>query len=492
MPGLSSVAIESVDFFVRNQTMRLPFRYGNACLTSSPILHVRLKARDRHGRTAIGVSADILPPKWFDKDPAKDYRRNISDLVGAAQIGASWFQHHSATAQPVFDLWRHAQSDIITECADAGLNGLTGSFGVSIIERAAIDAACRLSGAPYHVMLRENRFGIEPVRIHGELGGLTPAEVIPPAPLEHVHIRHTVGLGDAIWDEEVSEAGRIDDGLPVSLEAWLREAEFRYLKIKVTGKLDQDVARLDSIARLLDQEGLAHYRVSLDGNEQFHSAAELKQWFDVVREKPRLRALLQRTLFVEQPIERAAALDPASAALFHGLDDLPPVIIDESDDALDSFARAAAMGYRGTSVKNCKGVFKGVLNAMLVHRYRREQGVEYLLTAEDLANQPIVSLQQDLCSISTLGIAHVERNGHQYGGTLAHLAPEERAAALRDHDDLYEPHREVGRWRIREGQLAVGSLHRGGFGVPEAPDFHGLIPLADWDYAMLGLGSQGG
>ena len=40
-----------------------------------------------------------------------------------------------------------------------------------------------------------------------------------------------------------------------------------------------------------------------------------------------------------------------------------PVIIDESDDSLDAFPRAKALGYRGVSSKTCKGIYKLLINA---------------------------------------------------------------------------------------------------------------------------------
>lgn len=487
MNDARGVAIEGVDFFIRNQTMRLPFRYGSACLTASPILHVRLRARGGDGSRAFGVSGDILPPKWFDKTPEKDYRRNIRDLLEAARIGAQWFERLSGTERPVFGLWHECHTQITREATLAGLNGLTAGFGVSIIERAAIDAACRLEGLPYHEMLRRNRFGVEPDRVHPALAGVRPADVLPPEPLDRIAIRHTVGLGDPILESDVSEGDALDDGLPVSLEAWVREGRFRFFKVKITGNREHDLERLDRIAALLERAAPEEYRISLDGNEQFRHGVELQAWFATIRQRPRLRELLQRVLFVEQPIERAAALDPATAYAFRGLDDVPPIVIDESDDSLEAFARSVDLGYRGVSVKNCKGVFKGLLNAMLVAHLRRETGGEFILTAEDLANQPIVPLHQDLCAVTTLGLGHVERNGHHYGGTLAHLSPAECVAALSAHGDLYESHRRAGRWRIRDGLLCVASLHRGGFGLPTCPTSDALIPLEDWDYSMLGL-----
>src|SRR5690606_31334303 len=128
-----------------------------------------------------------------------------------------------------------------------------------------------------------------------------PADILPPAPLDRIAIRHTVGLGDPIREADVPHDDRTNDGLPVSLEAWLGEAGFRYFKIKVTGKLDLDIPRLECIATLLEEAGLDEFGVTLDGNEQFHSGSELQEWLEAAGTRPRLRGLLARTLFIEQP-----------------------------------------------------------------------------------------------------------------------------------------------------------------------------------------------
>ena len=38
------------------------------------------------------------------------------------------------------------------------------------------------------------------------------------------------------------------------------------------------------------------------------------------------------------------------------------MLIDESDDGLDAFPRARALGYAGVSSKMCKGLYKSLLN----------------------------------------------------------------------------------------------------------------------------------
>ena len=55
---------------------------------------------------------------------------------------------------------------------------------------------------------------------------------------------------------------------------------------------------------------------------------------------------------------------PALEKLAHA----KPWIIDEADGWLDAFKEAAALGYRGTSHKNCKGVYKSLKNLAFAKR----------------------------------------------------------------------------------------------------------------------------
>ena len=87
-----------------------------------------------------------------------------------------------------------------------------------------------------------------------------------------------------------------------------------------------------------------------------------------------------------------------------------PLIIDESDATLDAFPRARALGYAGVSSKNCKGVYKSLLNAARCARWNAAQdGSNAFMTGEDLTAQPGLALQQDLAvaALSTLFLVAV-------------------------------------------------------------------------------------
>ncbi len=461
--------------FLRNITMRLPFRYGKAVLVAAPLLHLRLVMEGSDGKSVTGVAADMLPPKWFDKDPSKKFEDNINDLIAAVRIAGKIYRDAACAGASPFDVWASAHPVVLRRGQEAGLNGLTSQFGSSIYERAIIDAYGKGAGASFHAMLRNN------------LLGLAHETFIAPASPLTVHIRHTVGLGDALRDSELPEAERRVQGLPVSVEAWIREAGVHYFKIKASGNVDIDGPRLAAIHNLLRYCAPADYAVTLDGNEQFASIAALKSWWETLSQDASLAAFWPRVLYFEQPVDRARALEVTREEVAELGPAFPPLLIDESDDAVDTFQRAIDCGYRGVSAKNCKGVFKSILNASLAARLSQGRPGAYFLSAEDLCNQPVVPLQQDLCVASALGVTHAERNGHHYAGLLDHLSVSERALALSANSTLYEPFGESGRLRIRNGAVDVSSLQGPGVGLAGDVDFESMTPVDEWKFESLGI-----
>jgi len=179
---------------------------------------------------------------------------------------------------------------------------------------------------------------------------------------------------------------------------------------------------------------------------------------------PRLARLVASIVFIEQPVKRSAALERP----VEGIE--KPVIIDESDDSLDAFPRAKALGYKGVSSKTCKGMYKSLINRARCAAW----GGEYFMTGEDLTIQPGLALQQDLGLVSLLGLTHVERNGHHYVNGMADLPRAEQQAFLTAHPDLYEQSHGAVRVRIESGMLSIDSLDCPGYASRALPDWNSM------------------
>ncbi len=256
---------------------------------------------------------------------------------------------------------------------------------------------------------------------------------------------------------------RVNDGLPETLEEVVARYGQRWFKLKVGGDAKADVERLSAIAAVLDRIPQP-YHASLDGNEQYDDFEGVAALWSRMKAETRLKRLVDSIIFIEQPVKRQKALEEKIA----GID--KPVIIDESDDSLDAFPRAKALGYKGVSSKTCKGIYKSLINRARCAAW----GPQYFMSGEDLTIQPGLALQQDLALVSLLGITHVERNGHHYVNGMADLPQGEQEAFLAAHPDLYERSHGAVRVKITNGELAIGSLDCRGYASAAMPDWKSM------------------
>lgn len=467
------IRLVEVEAFIHDISTRMPFRYGIACMTAAPALHLRLTIEDAKGRTARGVAADGLPPRWFDKDPEKSLRQNVEDQVLAMSLARDIYLDCGTRAATAAEHWQAALPRVYEDCADAGLNALTSAFGSSFFERAMLDALGRLCGLSFFNLLKN------------DLTGLDTSAILPDRPLDQLYCRHTVGLGDPIRTGDIPQEDRLLDGLPQALEECIDEYGLRYFKVKVCGDDEVDLDRIAKLTALFEEKCADGYWITLDGNEQYKEPGQLHELLNKLALGSSTGRFHEQILFIEQPLSRETALSNSQEGALRELAAVRPIIIDESDDSLDSFERAAALGYSGTSHKNCKGIFKSIHNRGLICQLNREAGAElYFQSAEDLANLPVIPLQQDLTTVAALGIPHVERNGHHYFRGLEHLPRAEAESVLQAHPDLYEPFANSARLLIRNGRINIASLQGEGFGYSCELSLDDRLRLEDWSCSM--------
>jgi len=468
-----SFRIDSISFRTRWMRTRFPFRYGIASMTELPHLFVVLHA-SLDGVACAGLASEGLPPKWFTKDPHTRFEEDLPAMVQVIRHAAELATGHAYDS--VFALWRRLHAEQADWAGRKQIPPLLAHLGTSLVERAVLDAFCRGSGTTLARAVHDNLIGVELGEIHPELQGSRPADWLP-EPSARVVARHTVGLGDPLLAHQVEE--RVADALPHALADAVAAYGLTHFKIKVSGNLESDVPRLRAVAEVLEAAS-PRYRFTLDGNEQYGDVATFREHWEAYRAEPALQAMFDRhLLYVEQPLHRDAALtDPVGQALA-SWPEAPPMIVDESDGELGSLRRALALGYRGTSHKNCKGVIKGLANRCLIEWYRRNRPRTgpWLMSGEDLANVGPVALLNDLAAMAVLGIGDVERNGHHYFAGLGMFPAALQARVCAAHPDLYAMRPEgYAALRIAAGSLSTRS-------VVEAPFGHAL----DLDQETLAL-----
>ncbi len=462
------IVLEDVSFSHRETRTRFPFRYGIASMTELP--HVFVRVRLRVGSVAgEGLASEGLAPKWFTKNPATTFAEDLPELVRVLRAAGD---HGLAIAsQPdLFTWWRELYGVQTDWARTEKLPLLLAHLGTSLIERAVLDAFCRIRGMSFAEALRRDAFGFRVGAIHTEVPESVTGEFFSRGPAGELMVRHTVGLGDPLTASDLEREEPIEDGLPLALEEVIPRYGLTRFKIKLSGKPEQDLERLGVLAQILPRLA-PDYRVTLDGNEQCGDVASFRASWEGLCAAPGLRGLLgpERLILVEQPLHRDRAMGDDVGEALRAWAERPPLIIDESDSELGTVAKALELGYSGSSHKNCKGVFKGLANALLLHQ-RRAQGAVAVQTGEDLANIGPLALLQDCTVMAVLRVADVERNGHHYFKGLSPFPRELGDAVLGACPDLYERLPDgTATLRIRASRLDLGSVLRAPFGQPLAP-----------------------
>jgi hypothetical protein len=462
--------IKAIELYERPVKLRMPFRFGVVTLRECPQAFVRARIELADGRNAWGAAAELMAPKWFDKNLDLSNEDNFNQLRDVLRMAKDAYLSEGTPATAFGHFARHFDAHM-AQARQRGHNPLLASYGPALVDRAVLDAFCRAAGVSFYQSIQGNLAGIGETRpefkglgIEAFLAGLKPAAAI--------EARHTVGLVDSITYAEVTEP--VGDGLPETFEEVVKFYGHRYFKLKVGGKVDADVARLGAIASVIDKLEQPYF-ISLDGNEQYADAAGVAELLAAMRATPSLKRLNESILFIEQPVNRKTALDVD----MRGVDLGRAVILDESDGELDTFVQGRERGYQGVSSKTCKGFYKSILNAARCAAWNREQGaVKYFMSAEDLTTQAGLSVQQDLALVNLLGITHVERNGHHYVNGMAALPAAEQEAFLQAHPDVYEKSHGAVRLKIKGGRIELASLAAPGFASGALPDFAAMSELA--------------
>jgi L-alanine-DL-glutamate epimerase-like enolase superfamily enzyme len=475
------VRVLGVEAFEQPFRLRMPFRFGAVTVTEGVQAIVRLRLRLHDGREGFGYAAEALAAKWFDKNPELSDAQNQHQLRRAIELARTAYL--DAPPSTPFELFADNYRYQIRAGRQLGLPALAASYGNALLDRAVMDAVCRIVGASFWTAMRSNLAGMAEHPLVPDLGSFDFTTFLADLePARSIAARHTVGLLDPIVAADRAGGARAGDGLPETLEEVIAAYGQRCFKIKVSGDRAADLARLVKIAGVLDHVGEGLH-VTLDGNEQYGDVEAVVDLWEAMEAEPALQRLCAATLFIEQPLGRHAALARSVAALAR----FRPVIIDESDGEIESFLRARSLGYSGVSSKDCKGFYKSVINLARCRLWNAEGEGSYFLSGEDLTTQAGLAVQQDLALVALLGLADVERNGHHFIDGFAGRPDTEGLAYWEAHPDLYRVAGGKPRLRIEGGRLQLDSLDCKGFGSAVVPDLSTTAPMARAEWPPAGV-----
>ena len=470
--------IEAIDLFVREMPPdRMVFAIGAVPVKrrTRGLLMVRLRIADERGRKSWGASGDRPSFGWLDKRNQHSPEAKLQRLLELVKAARNVYLNAGEFSSP-FAHWRECYQKVQELGKAKNHEALTSSYASALFERAMIDAVCRLHETPILKALKTGLLGFDAGAIFPELRGVELAKLLPNRPLSRFFIRHTVGLEDPLTNADLSRIERIDDGEPETLAEYIQRDGLKFFKVKIAGDRERDLERLAKIWPVLLQA--EEPVVTLDGNESYQDIAEFSRFVEELAEKQ--LGLFQHIAFVEQPLSRDVTLDPANRESIQELAKKKDLVIDEADGELGSFREAFSLGYAGVSHKNCKGVFKSLLNFCRCHHVVETTGRAAFQTGEDLSNMPVVPLQQDFAALGVLGIPHCERNGHHYSYGQKHLSPAEKQLALKHHGELYTKRNGELFLNIQNGLVRCDSLAGTPFGTAFEPNWQAMTPLSEW------------
>ncbi len=277
--------IADTDLHVLDMRARMPLKYGIATLTAVPHLFVGV-ALEIDGKQQHGIAADGLPPKWFTKDPNTTFKSDLDDMFAVIRSACRLAKELPAAGTP-FELWQGLYRAQEQWARGTPHPALLWNFGVSLVERATLDAFCRATGQTIAGAVCHNSLGIRLGAIHRELEGAAPADFLPAEPLGRLNVRHCVSMADPLTAADIPQGEVLSDGLPQSLEECTRVYGLTHFKIKLSGKLEQDRERLHNVAQVLDRL-CPQYAFTLDANENFRELGPFKElWQSLTSEKAR-------------------------------------------------------------------------------------------------------------------------------------------------------------------------------------------------------------
>ena len=199
LQGTTAVRLKlrDVTFFERPVQFARPFRFGAITVNATPQLFVRVEIEVEGRGTAVGASAELLVPKWFDKRPELSPAQTVDGLRRSLEIARGLYlaQTEFLTA---FDLHASCSGAQVATCAKKNIPALAAAYGPAEIDKAILDALLRAAETNFFDGMIGNIVGID-ARLSPDLKEADIATFLADRkPLPRVAIRHTVGLDDVV------------------------------------------------------------------------------------------------------------------------------------------------------------------------------------------------------------------------------------------------------------------------------------------------------
>jgi hypothetical protein len=236
------IRILEIEPILTHETLRTPLKFGAGQVTESTLLTVRVRVEDGAGQVGEGWGQILLSVQWAFPSTDVPYElrdqamQELSRHISTAVEGDPGFYrpldfylefkpHLLALAQAVSSEMALAVDLPILAamvCASPADAALHDAFGKAHGVSSYADCSPEFMSHDLSVWLS------------AEFSGRLPTDYLRSAYAPSIPIFHLVGGTDKLREAEV-DASDPQDGLPVSLEAWIERDGLRCFKIKLRG-----------------------------------------------------------------------------------------------------------------------------------------------------------------------------------------------------------------------------------------------------------------
>jgi len=432
--------------FVRART---PLKFGAVVVEALDFCHVCVEVENRAGKVAQGWGAMFLMDMWAWPSAAVPHEQRMVAMRRLNGDLCKLFASYDDYAHPV-DIFHRLESGMRRAAEQVSrelklaeqIPYLATLVCTSPIDGAVHDAFGNVNRMDtYHGYGRDFMTSDLSTYLGKTYAGAYVGDFVRKKLPARVPAFHLVGGLDKLHEKEITD-GDPHDGLPVSLDQWIRHDHLHCLKVKIRGTdLEWDLARIREVSAIAHEEhkklGLKELFFSGDTNEQCKSPDYCIELLTKLRESdPRTYGEL---LYLEQPTERDLH---AHRFDMRPLAKLKPVIMDESLMTNEDFDLAMELGWSGIALKACK-----CQSAALVFGCKAER-LKIPYTVQDLTNPGIALIQ----SVSLAGHLHtlkgVEANSRQFFPVAS----------------VAEAHVHPGVFKLKDGCIETASIRGTGLG----------------------------
>jgi len=466
----SDMTVHNVELFKVRARCRTPLSFGAVVVEELPIAYARATVENRAGNVADGWGAMFLMDLWpWPVSQASHETKQIvmSQLLDAyARLVADTddFAHPIAIFMDREDDLRKANREICLSLTPGEEMPFLGALvTASSIDHAIHDAFGKANDIDSYRGYGPDHMSFDLSRYLGpDFEGVYPSQFLRQDYLPRIPIFHLVGGLDILTEDEVS-GDLPEDGLPNSLDAWIRQDGVFCLKIKLRGRdLGWDLDRTKAVSRVYHD---VRYRIrhdlpakptlSVDFNEQCHSPDYVVEYLR--RLKDDAPTVYEELLYIEQPVDRD--LDKHD---MHPISSLKPVLVDESLASIEDLRLAMKMGWSGIALKSCKCLSSDLLLLCAAEL----AGVPYAV--QDLTNPSIALIQSIGLASRIHTIKGVEANSRQF-------FPHANDVIAATHPELF---------RVKDGCARTASITGPGLGmqIERAPGFVESLAAADAEF----------